>query len=394
VPGNWQVPAAGRAADGDLVTLAPPSPADPDALLTAAPAVGDTIDARPLEAGTRLDGARALAPGLAVAAAAVAGAWAAHQLVAPLSVLTAAIVLGVLAANVRLLPEASRPGLRFASRQLMRAGIALLGLKLAFGDLLALGWRTLAVVITVVGVTFVGTQWLGRRLGLPGDQPLLIATGFSICGASAIAAMNSVTASDEDDVVASVALVTLCGTLAMALLPVLHEPLGLGDVAFGRWVGASVHDVGQVVAAAHTSGPTALGQAVVVKLMRVALLAPLVAAAAMARRRGPRPERPGSAKVGSEAAPGSGRRTPPLLPPFVACFLALAAVRSTGWLPAPVIEHALRVDELLMAAGLFGLGTMVDVRRIARTGIRVIGLGLASWLLIAGVSYAGVVLTT
>jgi uncharacterized integral membrane protein (TIGR00698 family) len=381
MPGNWPVPAEGRGAEIGTVTLTPTTPPTPEAL--PAPAAVDGAGAPPVEGGDGRRSRASLAPGLAVAAVAVAVAWAAHQAVASLSILTVAVVLGVVAANIRLLPPAVRPGLQFAARQLMRAGIALLGLKLAFGDLLALGWTTLVVVMAVVGATFFGTRWLGRRLGLPGDQPLLIATGFSICGASAIAAMSSVTRSDEDDVVASVALVTLCGTLAMAVLPMLHGPLGLDDVAFGRWVGASVHDVGQVVAAAHTAGSTALNQAVVVKLMRVALLAPIVTGVAVARRRGER-------SVADTDGPAD-RRTPPLLPPFVACFLVLAALRSTGWLPAPVIEHALAADELLMAAGLFGLGTAVDVRRLVRTGGRVIGLGLASWLLIAGVAYAGVV---
>jgi uncharacterized integral membrane protein (TIGR00698 family) len=384
MPGNWPVPAEGRAADGGTVTLVPTTPPTPEAL--PAPAAVDGAGGPPVDGGHGPEPRASLVPGLAVAAAAVAVAWAAHQAVASLSILTVAVVLGVLAANAGLLPRAARPGLQFAARQLMRAGIALLGLKLAFGDLLALGWTTLVVVVAVVGATFSGTRWLGRRLGLPGDQPLLIATGFSICGASAIAAMSSVTRSDEDDVVASVALVTLCGTLAMAVLPLLHGPLGLGDVAFGRWVGASVHDVGQVVAAAHTGGATALNQAVVVKLMRVALLAPIVTGIAVARRRGER--------SAADTDVPADRRTPPLLPPFVACFLVLAALRSTGWLPGPLIEHALEADELLMAAGLFGLGTAVDVRRLVRTGGRVIGLGLASWLLIAGVSYAGVVLTS
>ena len=115
-------------------------------------------------------------------------------------------------------------------------------------------------------------------MGLPGDQPLLIATGYSICGASAIGAVSEATDSDERDAATSVALVTLCGTLAIAVLPLLQQPLGLSDAEFGRWVGASVHDVGQVVATAQTAGSDALGEAVLVKLMRVALLAPLVAA--------------------------------------------------------------------------------------------------------------------
>jgi uncharacterized integral membrane protein (TIGR00698 family) len=363
------------------VTLASPRPLDDGA--TPAP-VAPGPGTRPAPAG-RFGRVRPLVPGLAVTTAAVTAAWAAHTLVAPLSILTAAIIAGVLAENLGLLGDATRPGLRFASRQLMRAGIALLGLKLAVGDVLALGWRTLAVVVVVVAATFFGTRWLGRRMRLPGDQPLLIATGFSICGASAIAAMSSVSDSDEDDVVASVALVTLCGTLAMVVLPVLHHVTGLDDAGFGRWVGASVHDVGQVVAAAQTAGPAALGPAVVVKLMRVAMLAPLVAATTVVRRRGQRSS--------TGPGPAGAARRPPLLPPFVVGFLALAALRSTGWLPVSAVEHVLQIDELLIAAGLFGLGTAVDVRRLVRTGGRSLGLGLVSWLIVAGVSFAGVALT-
>lgn len=329
-----------------------------------------------------------LLPGLAITAAAVALAWAVNRIEPAFSPLTCAVLLGALAANLRLLPRGARPGLGFAGKRLMRLGIVLLGLKLALSDVVALGWQTLLVTVGVVLLTFLGTQWLGRRMGLPGDQPLLVATGFSICGASAVAAMNSVTDSDEDDVITSVALVTLCGTLAIALLPLLQHPLGLGTVPFGRWVGASVHDVGQVVATAQTAGPDALGQAVIVKMMRIAMLAPLVAAVALSRRRTRRPA--GAAR----AHAASGARKPPLVPLFVLGFLAMVALRSTGILDAAQVDASQTAANLLMAAGLFALGTGVDVRRLARTGGRAVALGLASWLLIAGVAYAGVRLTT
>ena len=334
----------------------------------------------------------ALLPGLAATAAAVAIAWWANRAVPALSPLTCAVLLGAVAANLRLLPRGARPGLGFAGKRLMRLGIVLLGLKLALSDVVALGWRTLLVTVGVVLLTFLGTRWLGRRLGLPGDQPLLIATGFSICGASAVAAMNSVTDSDEDDVVTSVALVTLCGTLAILLLPLLQHPLGLGAVPFGRWVGASVHDVGQVVATAQTAGPGALDQAVIVKLMRIAMLAPLVASVALARRGRTRPARPAPAPQSDR--PETAARRPPLVPLFVLGFLAMVALRSTGILDAGQVGASQSAANLLMAAGLFALGTGVDVRRLARTGGRALLLGLASWLLIAVAAYAGVRLTT
>jgi uncharacterized integral membrane protein (TIGR00698 family) len=322
-------------------------------------------------------------PGLGVAAVGTAGAWLAHEWLPSLSPLTAAVALGVIAGNLRMLPGASRPGLDFAGKRLMRLGVALLGFKLAFGDIVALGWQTLAVAVAVVAVTFFGTQWLGRRFGLPGDQPLLIATGFSICGASAVAAMNGVTESDEDDVATAIALVTLCGTLAIGVLPLLHHPLGLTDVQFGRWAGASVHDVGQVVAVGQTAGPTALNQAVVVKLMRVAMLAPIVAGMAVVTRR----------RTQGSGAPRTGGARPAVVPLFVAAFIALAAIRSTGWIPANWLGTAGQVDDLVMAAALFGLGSAVDLRRLLRTGGRAALVGLLSWLLIAAVAYAGVRLT-
>ncbi|WP_045866772.1 YeiH family protein [Streptomyces sp. WMMB 714] len=336
-------------------------------------------------------------PGLALAALGVAAAVAVHMLLPPVPMLTAAVVLGILAAHVPLVRPlvrgAARPGLSLAGKRLMRLGVVLLGLKLSVGDVLGLGWATVAMVVVVVATTFFGTQWLGRRLGLPGDQPLLIATGYSICGASAICAVSEVRRSEERDVAASVALVTLCGTLAIALLPLLHHPLGLDDGQFGRWVGAGVHDVGQVVAAAQTAGPHALGQAVLVKLMRVALLAPLVAAVVLSVR-----ARRAAAPAGGSGGDGSGGdggevRRPPLVPLFVAGFVLAVALRTTGWLPAGALEAAHTAQELLLAAALFGLGSAVHLPTLARTGGRVAALGLFSWVVIAGVSYGGVLLT-
>ncbi|MBW5425484.1 putative sulfate exporter family transporter, partial [Streptomyces sp. BG9H] len=227
--------------------------------------------------------------GLALATAGVGVAWGVHHLVPGIPMLTAAVVLGIAAAHIpgaahHFVRGPGKAGLTFAAKRLMRVGVVLLGLKLGLDDVLGLGWASVVMVLGVVAVTFFGTWWLGRRMGLQGDQPLLIATGYSICGASAIGAVSEVSESDERDTATSVALVTLCGTLAIAVLPLLQHPLGLTDAEFGRWVGASVHDVGQVVATAQTAGSGALGDAVLVKLMRVALLAPLVAAVALSVR--------------------------------------------------------------------------------------------------------------
>ncbi|MFF3768442.1 YeiH family protein [Streptomyces sp. NPDC001922] len=324
--------------------------------------------------------------GLAVACLGTAAAWAVHRLVPAVPLLTAAIVLGIAAAHLPglrgLVRGVAKPGLSLAGKRLMRLGIVLLGLKLSLNDVLGLGWATVVMVLAVVAATFFGTLWLGRRMGLRGDQPLLVATGYSICGASAIGAVSEVSDSDKEDVATSVALVTLCGTLAIAVLPLLQYPLGLSDPQFGRWVGAGVHDVGQVVATAQTAGPGALGEAVLVKLMRVAMLAPLVAGVAVHIRR-----------RGKAAGRTEGRR-PALVPLFVLGFLAMVALRSTGGVPVSVLDAAQIAQELLLATALFALGSAVHLPTLARTGGRVAALGLCSWVVVAGVSYAGVLLTT
>ncbi|MFF1869181.1 putative sulfate exporter family transporter [Streptomyces sp. CB03911] len=345
------------------------------------------------------------APGLLLACLGVAAALGVHQLVPAIPKLTAAVLLGTAAAHLpglrTLVRGAARPGLSTAGRRLMRVGIVLLGLALSADDVLGLGWATVGMVLAVVTLTFTGTWWLGRRLGLPGDQSLLVATGYSICGASAVGAVGQAAGSEEEDIAASVALVTLCGTLAIAVLPLLHHPLGLDDAGFGRWVGAGVHDVGQVVATAQSGGPVALREAVLVKLMRVVLLAPLVAGVGLAARRPRRAA--GTAKAGGTAgAPGaagarsgsgSGAR-PPVVPLFVAGFLLMIALRSTGAVPGGALTLAQDARELLLAAALFGLGSAVHLPTMMRTGGRIAALGLASWVMIAGVSYAGVLLTS
>lgn len=324
-------------------------------------------------------------PGLAACAIAVPLSFAVHLLFPSIPVMTTAVVLGVLSANIpglsNLVAGTLQKGLGFAGKKLMRVGIVLLGLKLSIVDVLALGWATFAVVVAIVLLAFGGTYLLGKAFKLPGDQPLLVATGFSICGASAIGAMSAVRRSKEEDTVIPVALVTLCGTLAIAVLPLLMVPLGLGQEAFGQWVGASVHDVGQVVATAQTAGASALAIAIVIKLTRVLTLAPMVAAAGIISRR-----------TQGTGAGHEGLKLPPIIPGFIIGFVALVAVRSIFDVPAELLDAATIVQDIVLAAALFGLGSAVRIRQLFASKGASILMALCAWALIAGLGYAGVLL--
>ena len=309
-----------------------------------------------------------LVPGLVLTGAAVAAAMLVSSQVPVLSALTVAVALGVVVGNLPRLPERVRPGLAWAARTPLRAGVVLLGLQLSIGQILGLGAGTvLAVLITVVA-TFAGTLWLGRVLGVSRGLSLLVATGFSICGASAVAAVEGVVDREDEDVATSVAMVTVFGTVAMIALPVTFAGTGVGADLGGRIAGAGVQEVAQVVAAASPLGASAVTLALVVKLSRVVLLAPLVAGVSLLGRRRATATRP------------------PIMPLFVAGFLVTVVLRSSGVLPEFVVDVSRPVTTLLLTAALFALGTAVRVGALLRTGPRAFALGTCSTILVVALA--------
>ena len=316
-----------------------------------------------------------LLPGLAVVTAAVVAAMSIATLLPAVSSLLVAVALGAVVANCGVLRAPMRPGLAFAQRRILRFGIVLLGLQLAVGDIIGLGASGIGIVVITVVATFLGSLLLGRLLKVGRDLSVLVASGFAICGAAAVAAVQGVTDSDEDDVALAVALVTVYGTAAMVALPALGVALQLSADAYGSWAGAAVHEVAQVVVAGSAVGSTALAVAVVVKLSRVVLLAPLVVGLGLLRRSG--------------AVPSAGR--PPLVPLFVVGFLLAAGLRSTGVVPDAGLDLAATVERLALTAALFALGTGVRLTVLLGTGRRALLLGAGSTVLAGGVSLTAVV---
>ena len=319
-------------------------------------------------------------PGLAVAALAALVALGVHAALPAVPLLTAAVVLGILVGQ---LPAARpavtgvlKPGLGVAAKRVMRIGIVVLGLKLSLVDIARLGWLAIVATVGVVVLAFVGTLLLARLFRLSRVESILLATGFSICGASAIGAMSGVVRAKDEEAATPVALVTLCGTLAIFVLPLLWHPLGLDALQFGHWVGAGVHDVGQVVATAQIAGSSALALALVIKLTRVLTLAPMVALAGVVERR--------------RGVVETGATLPPIVPVFVAGFVVAMLVRTFVPLPDWALTGADIVQTALLAIALFGLGTAVRLRTLVTTGWRAASVGLLAWALIAALALAAV----
>jgi uncharacterized integral membrane protein (TIGR00698 family) len=311
-------------------------------------------------------------PGLILAGLGAAAGYGIHALFPWFPWLTASLAFGVIAACIPpfrpSLDGSFRLGLAIASRRVLRLGIVVLGLQLSLTDILSLGWLTIVAIVVLVAVSFALTWLIARAFRLEGDQAVLFAAGFSICGVSAVGAMSAARGSDPKDQGTPIALVTLYGTAAIVVLPALAPLLGLNHVQFGHWVGASVHDVGQVVATAQTMGAVALAAAVVVKLTRVLMLAPMVAITSIqTRRRG--------------TATG---KQPAIVPLFILGFLVLVLVRTFVPLPDVVIQLASILQSILLSMALFGIGASLRLEKLVRSGVRALGAGLASWIVLLG----------
>ena len=348
-------------------SLLPPQPRPVPAAVPPVPAPGPT--GGPTGGPTR---------GLLLAGTAALVALGTHALVPALNPTLVAVALGLAAAGSGRVPGAARPGLAVASRRVLRVGIALIGLQLVLGDVLALGTGVLLGVVGVVVGGIAGTLLLARWLGVPAETGLLVACGFSICGAAAVAAVQGVRRSSPDAVATALALVVVSGTVAMLTVPLVGTVAGLDPVGVGAWAGASVHEVGQVVVAGGLLGGAALQVAVLVKLARVLMLAPVLAVVSW--REGVRERVPGDT--------GAGR--PPLVPGFVVAFLGCVALRSVVPLPGELLAAAGAVQAFALAAAMFALGTGLrpDVLRSIGRPLIVLAAAASAWVALLGLPTA------
>ena len=316
-------------------------------------------------------------PPLGVALAAALAAVAVSGLVPLLGALLVALALGTVVANTPLAHARALVGHAAVTKLLLRLGVVLLGLRLPLGDVAAIGAAGVLVVVATVVLTYAATRALGTRLGLDQRLVTLLAAGFSICGAAAIAALADAVGARQKDVAHSVALVTIYGTAMIVVVPWAAAGLGLSEEQGAIWAGASIHEVAQVVAAASIIGPGAVAVATTVKLGRVALLAPTYLVAVR------------GAGSGTGARSSAGRV--PLLPWFLVGFVVMVALRSSGLLPGQLVAAADDVTTVLLAAGMFGLGLGLRLRELWPVPAGALVLATCSTLVAAGTSLALVV---
>ena len=320
-------------------------------------------------ATTWLTTGRALIPGLlASAVLAIAAAFLSQHYGAPVMML--ALLLGM-AMNFLSAEGVCVPGIEFTARTVLRVGVALLGLRITLFQIAALGWQPVVLVLLsvalTIGTAIVAARWLGFRAGFG----LLSGGATAICGASAALAIAAALPNHplkERATLFTVLGVSALSTLAMIGYPILAQAIGLDTREAGVFLGATIHDVAQVVGAGYSISPETGDVATVVKLLRVAMLLPVIVLTVVSYRQ-------------SGAEPGA--RRPPLLPGFAIGFVILVCLNSLGIVPSAVASLGSDVSRWCLVAAVAALGAKTQLRELAGIGFRPVALMVGETVFLA-----------
>lgn len=300
-----------------------------------------------------------------------------------LEALVLALLFGVAIRTVWKPGSSWSDGINFSAKFVLEFAIVLLGASVSVTMVAALGSLLILGIACIVALAIGASYLLSRALGLPQRMAILIACGNSICGNSAIAAVAPVIGADADDIAASISFTAVLGVVVVVCLPLLVPILQLSLTQYGVLAGLTVYAVPQVLAATLPIGALSNQVGTVIKLVRVLMLGPVVLGLALLARR----VRPASDRL-DPRRPRLGE----LVPWFIVGFLIVLAVRSMGLIPQPILPAITSVAALLTTVAMGALGLGVDVRVVARTGVRVTLAVVASLIVLGLMSYGLILL--
>lgn len=307
-----------------------------------------------------------------------------------ISALTLAIVVGMFVGNTFYAHIVARnaAGVTFCKQTLLRAGIILYGLRLTFQDIAHVGVAGVVIDALVLSSTFALSWWAGTRIfGLDRKTALMIGAGSSICGAAAVMAAEPVVRGSAEQVTVAVSTVVVFGTLAIFIYPALYHLnmdyvlVPASPTTYGIFVGSTVHEVAQVVAAGRAVTDAAANTAVITKMVRVMMLAPLLILLSTYLSR--HPQRDLTASLSHTSNKGRV-----VVPWFALWFVVVAALNSLITLPTPLVTAAINVDTFVLAMAMAALGITTHVSAIRTAGIKPLMLGalLFAWLIVGGLA--------
>jgi uncharacterized integral membrane protein (TIGR00698 family) len=271
-----------------------------------------------------------------------------------------------------LLTPSCKPGIEFAARDLLRVGVALLGTRITFEQIAQLGWHPIVLVIVSVIATILFSAIAARMVGFNTLFGFLTGGATAICGASAALALSaSLPAHPNKEIATAFTIIgaSVVSMLAMIAYPILAHHLDLSAVTSGIFIGGSIHEVAHVVGAGYSISRETGDIATIVKLMRVAMLVPVIAFAAMITRR---------AESGAEPA-----ERPPLLPWFAVGFLLLAGINSLGWIGSTMQTFTNDVSRWCLIVAMSAIGMKTELKQIVAVGLKPVVLMLGEAVFLA-----------
>jgi len=296
------------------------------------------------------------------------------------SEVTIAILLGLVVGRLPAVRSAGLgPGLKFAAEKLLRLGIVLLGAKLSVQQIAGIGLPAAAIIAVTMAAALTIVLVLSRVAAVDSRLAVLLAVGAAVCGNSAVVATAPVISARSRDVAYAVATVTLFGTLAVFAYPLIGHGARLGDAVFGLWAGIAINDTSQVVAASSSYSPGAFEVATVVKLIRNALMAPLLLGIAWIWHR----------QTGVSGDTRAGLRR--AVPVFVLGFLALSGLRSLSVIDASLAANLEVASRALILVALSAVGLSVRVEELRAVGPKPLLIGLGSALAIGTATILAIV---
>ncbi|MCD1636459.1 putative sulfate exporter family transporter [Martelella mediterranea] len=322
----------------------------------------------------RLSRWRQLLPGI-FAATLVAGAaqFVSDNYQAPTMLM--ALLFGI-AMNFLSEESASAPGIQFASRTILRSGVALLGARISVDIFALLGVWTILLVVLGVGATILFATLIASSLRQGPRFAILTGGAVAVCGASAAMAIAACLPKDErseNNLIFTVLSVTLLSTVAMIVYPILIQYFDLSMIETGVFLGGTIHDVAQVVGAGFSVSEETGEIATLVKLLRVSMLAPIVLVISIYWRR-----------KGGQHAEGT-----PILPQFVIWFLIFAAINSVGWMPEEVVEFTGTLSRWLLVIAIAAVGMKISLAQVMVVGWRAIAFVTLETIFIATLVLGG-----
>ena len=251
-------------------------------------------------------------------------------------------------------------GIDFTASTLLRGGVVLLGLRIALGDLAVLGWQTALMLAGAIFTTIVLGVGLAKALGLQKRFGALTGGSVAICGASAALAISTILPKGENherDTLLTVIGVTAMSTIAMVLYPIIAGQLGMTDTEAGIFLGGTIHDVAQVVGAGYSVSESAGDMATLTKLVRVAMLMPVVLIMMLVIKR--------FYKASTQAEGGEV----PKMPLFLIGFIALMLLNSFVSLPEFVIDAGTQVSRFFLVVSITAIGMKSNLGKLAEVGV-------------------------